>query len=152
MPDSPLIAPGAHVTLHYRIAAVIDGAEREVMTTFDARPATLTIGTGELSEPLEARLLGLGAGAREEFELPAGEGYGLRNPQLVQSLARSTFDAHTDPGVEYAPGDVIEFADAAGRRISGVLKERDAERVMIDFNHPLAGRALRFAVHVVGVL
>jgi FKBP-type peptidyl-prolyl cis-trans isomerase SlpA len=70
----------------------------------------------------------------------------------VQSLPRSTFDAHTNPGVEYAPGDVIELADAAGRRISGVLKERDAERVMIDFNHPLAGRALRFAVHVVGVL
>jgi FKBP-type peptidyl-prolyl cis-trans isomerase SlpA len=152
MPDSPRIAPGAHVTLHYRIAALIDGAEREVMSTFNARPATLTIGAGELSEGLEARLLGLPAGARQEFELPAGEGYGPRNSQLLQSLARSTFDAHTDPGVEYAPGDVIEFADASGRRISGVLKERAADRVLIDFNHPLAGRALRFAVHVVGVL
>jgi FKBP-type peptidyl-prolyl cis-trans isomerase SlpA len=152
MPDSPRIAPGAHVTLHYRIAALIDGAEREVMSTFNARPATLTVGAGELSEGLEARLLGLPAGARQEFELPAGEGYGPRNSQLLQSLARSTFDAHTDPGVEYAPGDVIEFADASGRRISGVLKECAADRVLIDFNHPLAGRALRFAVHVVGVL
>ncbi len=131
---------------------MIDGAEREVMTTFDARPATVTIGGGELSEPLEACLLGLGAGAREEFELPAGDGYGPRNPQLVQTLPRSMFEAHTEPGVYYAPGDVIEFADAAGRRFSGVLKERDAERVIVDFNHPLAGRALRFAVHVVGVL
>ena len=152
MPDSPLIAPGAHVTLHYRIAVMIEGTEREVMTTFDARPATLTIGGGELPDTLEARLLGLGAGAREVFELEAGEGYGARNPQLVQSLSRSTFETYADRGVDYAPGDVVEIAGPAGRRLAGVLKERDAERVVIDFNHPLAGRPLRFAVHVVGVL
>lgn len=151
MPDAPRIAPGAHVTLHYRLAVVIDGAEREVMTTFDAQPATLTIGAGELAGPLEARLLGLRVGEAQQFELAAGEGYGPRNPELVQSLSRTAFDANAGRDVEYAAGDVVEFA-AGGNRFAGVLKERDGERVLIDFNHPLAGRPLRFAVHVIGVL
>ena len=58
MPDSPRIASGSHVTLHYRIAVLVDGTEREVMSTFGAQPATLTIGAGDLAEPLEVRLLG----------------------------------------------------------------------------------------------
>ncbi|HSQ09968.1 MAG TPA: FKBP-type peptidyl-prolyl cis-trans isomerase, partial [Burkholderiaceae bacterium] len=78
MPESPRITSGSHVTLHYRIAVLVDGSEREVMSTFGAQPATLTVGAGDLAEPLEARLLGLEEGARAQFELPAGEGFGAR--------------------------------------------------------------------------
>jgi FKBP-type peptidyl-prolyl cis-trans isomerase SlpA len=152
MPDSPRIASGSHVTLHYRIAVLVDGSEREVMSTFDAQPATLTIGTGDLAGPLEARLLGLEEGARAQFELPAGEGFGARSADLVQSLSSSAFSANADPTQDYAAGDIVQFASPEGLQFSGVLKQRDADRVVVDFNHPLAGMPIRFAVHVVGVL
>lgn len=152
MPVSPQIASGSHVTLHYRIAVLVDGSERDVMNTFGAQPATLMIGAGELAEPLEVRLLGLEEGAREQFELSAGEGFGARNPDLVQSLSSAVFNANADPTQDYVPGDIVQFASPEGMQFSGVLKRRDDDRVIVDFNHPLAGMPIRFAVHVVGVL
>jgi FKBP-type peptidyl-prolyl cis-trans isomerase SlpA len=47
---------------------------------------------------------------------------------------------------------VVEFNRPDGGRVAGVLKARDAQRVVIDFNHPLAGLPMRFSVRVIGVL
>ena len=152
MPESPRITSGSHVTLHYRIAVLVDGSEREVMSTFGAQPATLTVGAGDLAEPLEARLLGLEEGARAQFELPAGEGFGGRSSDLVQSLSSSAFSSNADPTQDYVAGDIVQYASPQGLQFSGVLKQRDDEHVVVDFNHPLAGMPIRFAVHVVGVL
>ena len=57
------VAAGSHVTLHYRIAVQLDGNEHEVVSTFDARPATVQVGAGQFSEALEQRLIGLEEGA-----------------------------------------------------------------------------------------
>jgi FKBP-type peptidyl-prolyl cis-trans isomerase SlpA len=146
------IGPVSHVTLHYRLAALVDGAEREVVSTLGGRPATLQLGGGHLAAGLEARLQGLAAGDEAFFELGAEEVFGARSAALVQTLSRATFDANAGPDVDYAPGDVVEFNRPDGGRLAGVLKERDARRVVIDFNHPLAGMPLRFSVRVIGVL
>jgi FKBP-type peptidyl-prolyl cis-trans isomerase SlpA len=152
MADCSRIATGSHVTLHYRIAVIVGDAEREVISTFESRPATLTIGAHELAAPLESRLIGLAEGARERFDLASGEGFGMRNPELVQVLSRAVFDANSGRAEDYAPGDVVEFASPEGVRFSGVLKEHGGERVVVDFNHPLAGLPVRFDVQIVGVL
>jgi len=146
------IAPGAHVTLHYRLAALIDGVEREVISTWGGRPATLQVGGGQLAAGLESRLLGLGEGDETDFEIAAAGAFGERNPQLVQTLSRAVFEANADPDAEYAVGDVVEFNGADGGRMVGVLKERGERRVVVDFNHPLAGLPLRFSVRIIGVL
>ena len=146
------VETGSHVTLHYRLAVVTDGEEREVVSTLTSRPATLQIGSGQLAPAIEDRLVGLDEGAQSQFELPAGEAYGQRHPDLVQTLARATFDAHADPQTEYVPGDVVEFNSADGMRVSGVLKSVDEAQVVVDFNHPLAGLPLRFSAQIIGVL
>lgn len=152
MADCSRIATGSHVTLHYRIAVIVEDEVREVISTFDSKPATLTIGAHQLAAPLEARLLGLPEGARERFELVSGEGFGMRSPELVQVFSRAAFDANAGRDSEYAPGDVVEFASPEGVRFSGVLKEHGGDRVVVDFNHPLAGLPVRFDVQIVGVL
>jgi FKBP-type peptidyl-prolyl cis-trans isomerase SlpA len=146
------IAPDSHVTLHYRLAALLDGGEREVINTHGGHPATLQLGGGHLAANLEARLIGLAEGDDATFELPPAEAFGERNPQLVQALSRATFDANAGAAAEYAPGDLVEFNRPDGGRVAGVLKQRDERRVIIDFNHPLAGIPVRFSVRVVGVL
>jgi FKBP-type peptidyl-prolyl cis-trans isomerase SlpA len=146
------IAPDSHVTLHYRLAALVDGAEREVVSTLGGRPATLQLGGGHLAAPLEARLQGLGEGEEASFELDAAEAFGERSAQLVQTLARSVFDTHAGADAGLAPGDVVEFNGADGARVAGVVKEMGAQRVVVDFNHPLAGMPVRFFVRVIGVL
>lgn len=152
MVSTVCIASGSHVTLHYRIAVLHDGDEHEVISTFEATPATLQIGTGQLSAPLEDRLLGLAEGDEASFELGPGEGFGQRSPELVQTLSRAMFDANADPGVEYLPGDIVEFNAPDGGRYAGVLKRHAVDTVVVDFNHPLAGLPLHFSVQVIGVL
>lgn len=146
------VAEGSHVTLHYRIAVELDGNEHEVVSTFDARPATVQVGAGQFSDALERRLLGLQEGQEASFDLAAGEAFGHRNAELVQTLARATFDANAHPDAEYLPGDLVEFNAPDGLRFSGVLKQHGDDRVVVDFNHPLAGLPVRFSVRVIGVL
>jgi len=147
---APVVGPGAHLTLHYRIS--LSGAGADVISTFGDRPATLTLGHGQLADSLEQRLLGLKEGDRQVFELAPGEAYGERNPELIQRVSRSLLEAQGEPGAQYAPGDLLDFAAPNGGRYAGIVRESDATGVVVDFNHPLAGQALQFEVHLLGVL
>ncbi len=46
---------------------------------------------------------------------------------------------------------MIEFTDNDGNKFPGLVRELDEQSALIDFNHPLAGRAVRFEVEVIGV-
>jgi FKBP-type peptidyl-prolyl cis-trans isomerase SlpA len=158
--SNPLsVQPDSYLTLHYRVAlASVDQGLAPVVDTFGARPATLQLGTGQLAEPLEALLLGLHPGERASFELPAGDAYGSRNPELIQKLSRSVLDAESEDGTQYEPGDWVEIMappaqDGAPRmRVAGRLKELNDQFALFDFNHPLAGQAIRFEVKIIGIL
>jgi FKBP-type peptidyl-prolyl cis-trans isomerase SlpA len=144
------IQPGSFLTLHYRLAGP-DGAS--LVDTFDEQPATLTLGTGELAPAMERRLIGLPEGARQSFDLAAGEAFGDRNPELLQRVKLALLRELGDPDASYDVGDVVQFPtpDGAGA-YAGVVREVGADWLLFDFNHPLAGQPVRFDVHVIGVL
>jgi FKBP-type peptidyl-prolyl cis-trans isomerase SlpA len=145
-----VIQPGSFLTLHYRLAGP-DGAA--VVNTFDDKPATLSLGTGELAPAVEARLIGLEEGSRHSFELAAGEAFGLRNPQLLQRVKLALLHELGDPDADYAVGDVVQFPTPDGQAsYAGVVREVGTDWLLFDFNHPLAGQPVRFDVHVIGVL
>ncbi len=149
-PALNVIQPGSFLTLHYRLARA-GGAD--VVNTFAEGPATLTLGSGELAPALEARLLGLAEGARASFELPAGEVFGERNPDLLQRVKRSLLGEPGGDDPAHAVGDVLEFPTPDGRAsYGGVVREVGDDWLLFDFNHPLAGLALTFEVQVIGVL
>jgi FKBP-type peptidyl-prolyl cis-trans isomerase SlpA len=136
--------------LHYRLAGP-DGAD--VVTTFQDKPATLSLGAGQLSPAIEARLIGLQEGQRASFELPAGAAFGERNAEMVQRVRRSVLAEHGDPQADYAIGDVVEFPTPDGSgRYAGVVRELGVDWLLFDFNHPLAGAAVTFEVQVIGVM
>jgi FKBP-type peptidyl-prolyl cis-trans isomerase SlpA len=68
-----------------------------VINTFADKPATLSLGTGQLAPAMERRLLGLTEGARTTFDLAAGEAFGERNPQMLQRVKRSLLAEMGDP-------------------------------------------------------
>src|SRR5690606_37304669 len=144
------VAAGSYLTLHYRNSLVESG--EDVISTFGDRPATLQLGLGQLAEPLERCLLGLAEGAHESFELAPEQAFGPRNPALVQALSRAAFDANTGGDADYQPGDPVEFPAPGGGRYAGVLKALDERQALFDFNHPLAGRRIRFEVEILGIL
>jgi FKBP-type peptidyl-prolyl cis-trans isomerase SlpA len=50
-----------------------------------------------------------------------------------------------------SPGLVVSFADAAKAELPGVIKSIERDYVMVDFNHPLAGKDLEFEVQILTV-
>jgi len=156
-PTSTVIAlvvePGSFLTLHYRMAAP-GGAS--IINTFGGKPATLSLGNGQLSPAIEQRLLGLPEGSRTTFTLAAGEAFGERNPELVQWVARKLLDELGNPGEAYSVGDVVQFPTPDGQgQYAGAVQQVNSgsnSAVQFDFNHPLAGQPVEFEVQVIGVL
>jgi len=144
------VGPASHLTLHYRLTIAATGAD--VINTFEGKPATLQLGIGQMAEPLEQRLQGLEEGIERVFELEPAEGFGERNPELVQRVSKAMLTANSEPGMRYVPGDLLEFPAPNGDRFAGVLKEIDERGAVFDFNHPLAGQRIRFQVRILGIL
>ena len=151
------IKPNSFLTLHYRMAGPSTNGQAgiDIINTFDGKPATLSLGNGQLSPAIEQRLMGLSEGTRASFELPAGEAFGERNAELVQWVARKLLNELGDPDEQYKVGDVVQFPtpDGLGQYAGSVqqVKARD-EAVLFDFNHPLAGQVVVFEVQVIGIL
>ena len=145
-----LIQAGSFLTLHYRLAGPDGG---DLINTFAEKPATLSLGTGELSPAIEARLIGLPEGTRTQFELAPGEAFGERNPEMLQRVKLSLMRQLSDPDEEYHVGDVVQFPAPNGQgAYAGRLQEIGDDWLLFDFNHPLAGQPVSFEVHVIGVL
>ncbi len=152
---APVIDAHSFLTLHYRMAGLgPQGEGADIINTFKDKPATLSLGTGELSPAIEARLLGLAEGVHTRFELAAGEAFGERNPELLQWVARKLLNELGDPQEQYRVGDVVQFPtpDGLGQYAGAVQQVRGDGAVQFDFNHPLAGQAVVFEVQVIGVL
>ena len=144
------VKPGSFLTLHYRLS----GPAGDVINTFSGSPATLTLGTGELSPAVEACLMGMEEGTRSTFDLPAGAAFGERNPDMQQWLSSKELKSLGDPNEQYAPGDVLQFPtpDGQGQFAGVVLQVAEDKGVQFDFNHPLAGQPVTFEVQLIGIL
>ncbi len=145
-----IVQSGSFLTLHYRLA----GPQGDIINTFIDKPATLSLGSGELSPAMEDRLMGLAEGTHTTFELPAGDAFGERNPDMAQWVARKLLNQLGDPMEKYAAGDVVQFPtpDGLGSYAGTVLEVNDEGAVRFDFNHPLAGQPVTFEVRLIGVL
>ena len=148
-----LIQEGSFLTLHYRLRGP-DG--QELVSTFEGSPATLTLGTGALAPAMERCLVGLPEGTQTGFDLPPGDAFGQRNTELIQRVKLALLHELGDPDAAYQVGDVVQFPTPDGQgQYAGVVREvgpADEGWLLFDFNHPLAGQAVRFEVHVIGVL
>ena len=144
------IQPGSFLTLHYRLAGP-DGAD--VINTFGGKPATLSLGEGQMSPAMEQCLIGMPDGAHERFDLAAGVAFGERNPALLQRVKLRLLHEIGDPDASYAVGDVVQFPTPDGQgAYAGVVREIGGDWLLFDFNHPLAGHPVRFEVQVLGVM
>ena len=154
MPSTPpQVEPGSFLTLHYRLG----GPSGDIINTFGDKPATLSLGTGELAPAVEQCLIGMPEGSRAVFELPAGAAFGERKEEMVQWVARKLLDRMGDQAEAYQVGDVVQFPTPDGQSsyagaVVRVGHGPHSEAVLFDFNHPLASQPVAFEVHVIGVL
>jgi FKBP-type peptidyl-prolyl cis-trans isomerase SlpA len=143
------VEPGSFLTLHYRLA----GPEGDIINTFRDKPATLTLGSGELSPALEKRLIGLEEGAHATFQIPAGEAFGERNADMLQWVKKALLHKLGDADEQYHVGEAVQFPTPDGMSsYAGHVRQVGDDVILFDFNHPLAGQPVTFEVKVIGVL
>jgi FKBP-type peptidyl-prolyl cis-trans isomerase 2 len=74
--------------------------------------------------------------------------YGQRDPDDIHWLPLAGFP----PGQGTEPGQVVAFDTPGGHELAGMVLEVDADRALVDLNHPLAGRSLDIRVRILSVL
>ncbi len=106
-----------------------------------------TLGDGTMIEGLELALLGLSPGDKQTLSIPPETGFGFPDPQAVQWMPLTDFPKKLKPEA----GQIMNFTLPNGEEIPGAILELEKKRVKVDFNHPLAGLEVVFAVEIIKV-
>ena len=116
------------------------------------QPLQFICGMGMLLPKFEAAVMDKEPGESVSFTLEAKDGYGEIIPEAIVELPKTVFmmDGKIAEDILFV-GSQIPMATADGQPMMGVVKEVKEESVMMDFNHPMAGKTLNFDVTVVDV-
>lgn len=116
----------------------------EVDSNFGGDPVACVVGDGSLLPSFEQCVLSLRPGERKQFTLTPEQAFGEVKEDNRQRVPRMRFSDDVPP----EPGLVLLFKEASGGDVPGVVIAADEDWVMVDFNHPLAGRTLTFDVQL----
>ncbi len=142
-PDT--IRAGSRVRLHFSIT-LEDGTVAE--STFEDTPIDVVIGDGTLHEGLEKALYGLTPDdTTRSIKISPEQGFGMADPDARHTMSRDEFS--TELNIE--PGVIVLFTTPAGDEVPGTILAVDDNDVIVDFNHPLAGREIDFKVAILAV-
>ncbi len=130
-----------------------DGAETLVHQSNPEDPEKIVFGvTRGVIVPLEKAIEGLEPGGEFDVKVKAEEAFGPVDPDQVATLDRDIFlvDGKFDEDV-IKVGAFVPMMTADGYRINGKVVEVTPEHVKMDFNHPLAGKDVRFKGKIITV-
>lgn len=137
-----MITTGKRIRLAYELT--VEGKPFKIIHA--GKPVAYVQGakTAEFPRALTKQLVGMKLGERKSVVLNAKDGYGAVNPSLVMTMPRSRF-SHK---YHFIGRQVVSERD--GKHLAFV-KDVKKETLLLDFNHPLAGKNLRFDVLIVGI-
>jgi FKBP-type peptidyl-prolyl cis-trans isomerase SlyD len=101
-------------------------------------------GQGAVIPGLEEALAGMKPGESKKVTIPPKQAYGERVEGATQWIPRAAFPVEED----LVPGMVFQVEDEEGQAAPIFVKEIEEERVLVDYNHPLAGETLHYAVTI----
>jgi FKBP-type peptidyl-prolyl cis-trans isomerase SlyD len=129
------------VSLEYRLhlgdGQVVDESE-------PGQPLAYMHGRGQIVPGLEGQLEGMAAGESKKVVVPPSQGYGEHDPRGLQEVPREMFP----PNAQLQPGLTISAQTADGDVIPITIRELKGDKVVVDLNHPMAGKTLHFDITV----
>ena len=138
-----MIEKGKKVAVQYTVF-LADGTQ--IDTNVGEEPLELVIGSHQVFPALEDALLGLKPGDEKQIHLQPEEAYGPVVPEAFKEVDLAV----VPDGFRYE-GAVLGIQDPAGGLFPIRVHQINENKAILDFNHPLAGQALRFEMKVVQV-
>ena len=119
--------------------------------TFDSSagrdPLEFVIGSGQIIPGLDAAIPCMTVGEKKTVQVPCEEAYGAHNPEAQQAVPRDNIPAD----IPLDPGTQLHMQTPQGQVVPVTVAEVTETEVILDANHPLAGKDLTFAVEVVAI-
>lgn len=171
------VTQASTVTLHFSLSLT---SGELIDSNFDAKPASFSMGDGNLLPGFESVLVGMREDQRATYTIAAADAFGESSEENFQRFSRreleplaaglpddvraesnsddtsddtsdGTSDGTSDESALLVPGLVLTFTDAAKGELAGVVDRIEADDVYVNFNHPLAGRDIVFDVHIIDI-
>ncbi|MDD3636921.1 MAG: FKBP-type peptidyl-prolyl cis-trans isomerase [Bacteroidales bacterium] len=137
--------------LSYQIKVNNDSGEVLEEATID-NPRTMLFGTGRVMQSFESRLYGLKSGDSFDFVIEPEEAFGNFKEELVMDIPISAFVVKGElKSDKLKVGNTVPMMDSEGNPFDGRVIAIDDQTVKMDFNHPLAGKALHTLGQVLNV-
>lgn len=135
---------GARAKIHYTVK-LRDG--KTVGSSKGGQPLSFTIGRGKVFKALEREIIGMKSGDVRTIKISPEEGYGVRDESQVMRIDRSKLGENA----KLQKGRVVQYRSETQEVVNLLIRDLDDETVTVDANHPLAGEALTYTVHLVSL-
>ncbi|RMH08178.1 MAG: peptidylprolyl isomerase [Nitrospirae bacterium] len=137
------IAAGQDVSIEYTLKLDND---QVIDSNVGGEPLTYTHGAKQIIPGLEEALEGMAVGETKHVTIAPEDGYGPVNPNAFQEVPKELI-----PPEALQVGTQLQGRDASGRIVHPRIAEIKENTVVLDFNHPLAGKTLHFDVKVLDI-
>ena len=139
-----MIAHNKVVSIEYEVS---DVASKEMIdSNKSGAPLEFLVGANQIISGLENALMGAKTGDKLSVEVKPEDAYGIYQPDLIQEVARDQFE-----GIELKAGMTLFGQSDDGQTAQVFVKDFNDQIVIIDYNHPLAGKTLNFNINILDV-
>ncbi len=141
--DDPVVAPGKKVALDYTLSV----NNKEVETSKGKEPLVFVYGVDTIVPGLEAALNGMHVGEEKVVDVQPKDAYGEIDQKMFKEFPKTNLPKNVGPKV----GMALQAQAPDGESFPAVIREIKADTVVLDFNHPLAGKPLKFQIKILKI-
>ena len=138
------VKSGDTVQIHYT-GTLDDGTEFDSSAGRD--PLQFTVGTGQVIPGFDKAVEGMAIGEKKTVNIEPEEAYGPRQDHMVQEVPKSALPPELEPEV----GMGLQAKSQDGQNVQLTVTEVGEEKITVDANHPLAGKALNFEIELMQI-
>ena len=138
-----VVAAGKQVKMDYTLTV----NNEQVETSVGKQPLEFIYGDHSIIPGLEKGIEGMKVGEEKVIAVEPKDAYGEIDPKAVKEFPKSSMPATPEPKV----GMVLQAQAPDGESFPAVISEIKGDKVVLDFNHPLAGKQLSFKIKIVDV-
>ena len=142
---SKKVKKGQTVSVHY-VGTLDDGTEFD-SSRIRNEAVSFEVGSGQLISGFDSAVSGMKIGEVKKIKLEPEEAYGVINPGAFQTVPHSNFP----PDFSFEVDGMVRGQDPSGEPVVARIDKINEDTVVLDFNHPLAGKNLNFEIEVLSV-
>ena len=136
---------GNNVKVHY--TGTLEDGQQFDSSRDRGETLNFTIGKGQMIPGFEEAVMGMEVGETKDITLTPDQAYGDKMEEAIQPVSRQNFP----PDFQVEIGAMVQGSTAEGMPIQATIVGEDEENIILDMNHPLAGKSLNFNIELVEI-